>query len=74
MRLTVDLIIDNMLPISTVDSRALVQLMTTLEPNYQVSCRQTITARIEQRKRELENQLRQTMTKHAPAVSVTSDI
>ena len=72
--LIVDLVVNNMLPTSTVDSRALIKPMAMPEPNYKDPCHQTITAHTEQRMRELEDQLHQTTKEHTPALAVTSDI
>lgn len=71
--LVVKFIVGNMLPISLVDSSTFRELMTFLEPNYNVPHRNTITKRMDSQKAELSRQVVEEM-EGASAVHMTTDL
>jgi len=66
-------IVSNMLPLSLVDDPAFRELMSFVEPNYKVPCRQTLTKRLESTKTEVAKVVEEEL-ESASAISITTDL
>lgn len=66
-------IVENMLPISFVESESMHELLALLEPGYQLPCRQTMTDRLDRQKSDVAEKVKADLTA-AQHVSVTTDI
>ena len=71
--LLVKCLVANMLPLSLVDNAEFRELLSFMETNYTVPCRQTVTARLDSMKAELSTVVSSEL-QCANAVHVTTDI
>ena len=70
-----NLIAENMLPISVVDSPAFVNLVTFQEPSYKVPCRQTMTDLLRRQEKELKAKVKAELVQDkSMKVAITTDI